>query len=114
MRPRWAQEREAQVSNRKLVKFDLTRDDLPPSPGFNPYGETPYAASMMNEDLRVERNGDGERFMRKVILACQMIERANPRRVALMTDHELNDAGDVEALTITVIEPRGSLRGSAA
>ena len=94
------------MSNRQLIEFNLTREDIPARPDFNPSRETPLVPAMEHQDLRVTRNGDGARFMRVIILACQMIERANPGRVAVMTDHVLNDAGDVEAMTITVIEPR--------
>lgn len=88
---------------RELVEFNITREDIPSRPGFNPWHETPFAADMAHEDLRIQRNGDGARMMQVVILACQMIELANPGKVAMMTDHILNESGDVEALTITVV-----------
>lgn len=36
----------------KLVKFDLTREDIPPLEGHDWSQETPYAASMAHENGR--------------------------------------------------------------
>ena len=91
------------MSERQLVVFRLTRDDFPAEPGFDPHRETPYSAAMENEDLRVESDGDGCRFLRTVILACQMLEKANPGKLAIMVDHDIDNHGHVVALTITVI-----------
>jgi len=93
----------AREKRRKLVKFDLTRADIPPLEGFDPMPETPPFATVNGEDLRIEHKGDGVRFMRAVIFAVQCIEKANPGQVAIMTDPELKDAGNVSALTVTVL-----------
>ena len=58
---------------RELVKFDLTQDDIPPQAGHDWHRETPFAANMADENLRIE-NTDHRRFQAVLTLACQMME----------------------------------------
>jgi hypothetical protein len=87
---------------RKLVNFDLTREDIPPLEGHDWYRETPFTASMATEDLRVE-NTDHRRFQAVLTLACQMMERANPGMLAAMIDPATDPDGHVIGMTVTVI-----------
>ncbi len=95
------------MSERTLVNFNRTREDIPPRAGFDPTRETPYEASMAHENLRIGPIADHARFLKVLILACQMIERANPGRLAMMTDHETDADGHVTACTVTVL-PEGT------
>lgn len=90
------------MSQRKLVGFNMTRADIPADPQWD-HG-TPYCASMANEDLRVTHHGDDRRFLPTLVLACQMIEQANPDAYAAMVDHDVDKDGHVRALTVTVIK----------
>jgi len=74
---------------RELVKFNVTPEEIPPLEGHDWTRETPYAASMANEDLRVE-SPDRRRF-RKVLTLAAMV---NP---------ETDSDGHVIGMTVTVI-----------
>lgn len=87
---------------RTLVKFNITRDDIPPLAGHDWHRDTPYAASMANENLRIE-NADHRRFQAVLTLACQMIELANPGMVAAMVNPESDTDGYLTGITVTVI-----------
>jgi len=87
---------------RELVNFNLTPEEVPPLAGHDWTRETPYAASMANEDLRVEST-DHRRFQKVLTLACQMIERANPGMLAAMVNPETDSDGHVIGITVTVI-----------
>lgn len=90
---------------RDLIKFDLTRDDLPPRPGFNAYTETPHFAQMHHEDLRVELKGDDyHRFTCVLALACQVMEAANEGMIAGMINPDIDSNGDLQAVTVTVFD----------
>lgn len=88
--------------SRQLVRFDLTREDIPPLESHDWSRETPYTASMANEDLRVE-NADHRRFQKVLTLACQMMERANPGMLAAMIDPAADADGYVTGMTVTPI-----------
>jgi hypothetical protein len=87
---------------RELVKFNVTPEEIPPLEGHDWTRETPYAASMANEDLRVE-SPDRRRFRKVLTLACQMMELANPGTLAAMVNPETDSDGHVIGMTVTVI-----------
>jgi hypothetical protein len=94
------------MSNRRLVEFDMTREEIPPLDGHDwTTTETPYSAAMANEDLRVVCR-DRESFQKILALACQMIEKANPGMLAALTDPETDQDGYVTRITVTVIPSR--------
>jgi hypothetical protein len=87
---------------RKLVKFDLTREEIPPLEGHDWTKETPYAASMINEDLRVVRSGTVERFNAAIQLAVEMMTLANPGKRITMYDDKYADNGELKSVIISV------------
>ncbi len=89
-------------NRRKLVEFDLTREDIPPLPGHDWTKETPYSAAMAHEDLRVTAKLHPGRFEQVLSLACQMIEKANPGTRAALVDEEYSN-GERVACTVTPI-----------
>jgi hypothetical protein len=90
------------MSERKLVEFDLTREDIPALPGHDWTKETPYCASMAQEDLRVTSRRHPGRFQQVLALACQMMEKANPGTLAALVNEEYID-GERVACTVTPI-----------
>jgi len=94
------------MSNRKLVAFNMTRKEFPPSPGHDWARETPCRASMTNEELRIGPIGDHVRFQKVLILGEQMMELANPGMAAMDTDCETDADGHVIACTVTVVPTR--------
>jgi hypothetical protein len=93
------------LADRKLIKFDLTRDDIPPHPDGGK-AQTPYAASMANEDLRVVCVKHPGQFQDVWTLACQMMELANPGMAVITKDHAINADGHINACTVTVVPER--------
>jgi hypothetical protein len=94
------------MSNRKLVEFDLMRQDIPPLPGHDWTKETPYCASMAQEDLRVTCRRHPGRFQQVLALACQMMEKANPGTRTAQVDEEY--VGDeMVACTVTPVPANG-------
>ena len=73
------------MGNRKLVEFNMTREEIPPTPDHDWKRETPYVASMANEELRIGPETDHARFQKVLILGEQMIELANPGMAAMDT-----------------------------
>ncbi|MGA8457418.1 MAG: hypothetical protein WB800_18590 [Streptosporangiaceae bacterium] len=94
------------MGNRKLVEFNMTREEIPPTPDHDWKRETPYVASMANEELRIGPETDHARFQKVLILGEQMIELANPGMAAMDTDRETDANGHVIACTVTVVPTR--------
>lgn len=86
--------------SRQLVRFDMTREEIPPLAGHDWSRETPYAASMANEDLRIE-DADHRRFQKVLTLASQMMELANPGKLAAWVDPASDPDGHVTGMTVT-------------
>jgi len=92
------------MAERKLVGFDLTGEDIPPSPGHDWRRETPYAASMAHEDLRVTSEQHPGRFYEVLSLAIDMFGRANEGKGIQVKDKVQDENGELIACTITVKE----------
>jgi hypothetical protein len=88
------------MTERKLVKFDMTRADIPPLDGHDWTSETPNAISMAHENLRVVCERHPGQFQQVLSLACQMMEKANPGMLAAIADEELDGDGHMIACTV--------------
>jgi hypothetical protein len=90
------------MTERTLVGFNMTRDEIPPRAGFDPHRETPFSEAMANEDLRITNHHDG-RFENVLKLALSMMELANPGMMTLQTDVDADSEGHILACTVTVM-----------
>jgi len=93
------------MAERKLVRFDVTREDIPPLAGFDRTQDIPYAAAMANEDLRITCTDHPGRFREVYELAEAMYLKANPGKDIAIIDTEEDAEGHWIACTMTVKEP---------
>ena len=93
------------MSDRELVTFDLTRADISPLEGHDWSRETPYCADMANQDLLIDCQ-DHELFVKVLALACQMMELANPQKLACAINHRYDARGHLIGCIVTVIPSR--------
>lgn len=89
---------------RRLVQFDLTRDDIPPLKGHDWTKETPFAANMANEDLKVVRSGTSARFGEALTLAREMMELANPDKLITFGETESDKDGRTKSIIVRAVE----------